>query len=113
MATVVVTGSGGLVGSEAVKSFAGQGWNVVGIDNDLRSVFFGKAASTLWNRRRLQQEFGDRYWHHEIDIRDRPAIEDLFREYSSDIALIIHTAAQPSHDWAANDPHTDFTVNAN
>jgi CDP-paratose 2-epimerase len=113
MATVLVTGSGGLVGSEAVRFFAGQGYHVVGIDNDLRSAFFGRAASTLWNRTRLQQEFAGRYQHYHLDIRDRSSIENLFREFSGDIDLIIHTAAQPSHDWAARDPHTDFTVNAN
>src|SRR5947209_13989522 len=113
MATVLVTGSGGLVGSEAVRFFAGQGHHVVGIDNDLRSAFFGRSASTLWNRTRLQQEFAGRYQHYHLDIRDRGSMENLFKEFSGDIDLIIHTAAQPSHDWAARDPHTDFTVNAN
>jgi CDP-paratose 2-epimerase len=61
----------------------------------------------------LREEFGDRYHHYDLDIRDRESIENLFRDYSTDIRLVIHTAAQPSHDWAANDPHTDFTVNAN
>src|SRR6059058_3416212 len=104
MATVLVTGSGGLVGSEAVRFFAGQGYNVVGIDNDLRSAFFGRSASTLWNRTRLQQEFAGRYQHYHLDIRDRASIENLFKEFSGDIDLIVHTAAQPSHDWAARDP---------
>ena len=79
----------------------------------MRSVFFGVSASTSWNRNLLQEKYGDRYQHHNIDIRDRDAIEKLFQEYSSDICLIIHIAAQPSHDWAAKNPHMDFTVNAN
>lgn len=113
MPTVLVTGSAGLVGSESVRFFAQRGFTVVGIDNDMRSQFFGASASTLWNRNLLRERFRDRYHHHDVDIRDRARIEELFREYSSDLALIIHTAAQPSHDWAARDPHTDFTVNAN
>jgi CDP-paratose 2-epimerase len=113
MPTVLVTGSGGLIGSEAVRFFAAQGFHVVGIDNDMRSAFFGRSASTLWNRTRLQQELPTRYQHYHLDVRDRPSIENIFKEFSSDIDLIIHTAAQPSHDWAARDPHTDFTVNAN
>jgi CDP-paratose 2-epimerase len=113
MATVLVTGSGGLIGSESVRYFAEQGFGIVGVDNDMRSAFFGPGASTAWNCARLRQELGPRYRHHNLDIRDRDAVESLFRQYSCDIALVIHTAAQPSHDWAANDPHTDFTVNAN
>jgi CDP-paratose 2-epimerase len=113
MATVLVTGSGGLIGSEAARYFAGRGFDVLGIDNDMRSAFFGPGASTAWNCARLRQELGGRYRHHDADIRDRPAIENLFREYGPDVALVIHTAAQPSHDWAARDPHTDFSVNAN
>jgi CDP-paratose 2-epimerase len=113
MATVLVTGSAGLIGSESVRFFADMGFNVVGIDNDMRAYFFGKSASTAWNRNYLQQAHGQQYQHYSIDIRDRTAVEELFKEYSSDIVLIIHTAAQPSHDWAANEPHTDFTINAN
>jgi len=113
MSTVLVTGSAGLIGSESVHFFAEQRFNIIGIDNDMRSVFFGESASTSWNRNLLQEKYGDRYQHHNIDIRDRDAVEKLFQEYSSDISLIIHTAAQPSHDWAAKDPHMDFTVNAN
>lgn len=113
MGTVVITGSAGLIGSQSVHFFAGLGFNIVGIDNDMRAVFFGDAASTSWNQALLIEQYGDRYQHKNIDIRDRDAIESLFNEYGADIELIIHTAAQPSHDWAANDPHTDFTVNAN
>ncbi|MBE9236230.1 NAD-dependent epimerase/dehydratase family protein [Anabaena aphanizomenioides LEGE 00250] len=113
MSTVIITGSAGLIGSESVHFFAEKGFNIVGIDNDMRAFFFGENASTSWNRNLLQEKYGDRYQHHNIDIRDQEGIGNLFKEYSSDISLIIHTAAQPSHDWAARDPHTDFTVNAN
>jgi CDP-paratose 2-epimerase len=78
----------------------------------MRGVFFGRAASTDWKRDLLLQDFSN-YKHLNVDIRDKIAIENVFREYNSSISLIVHTAAQPSHDWAANDPHTDFTVNAN
>lgn len=113
MTVAIITGSAGLIGSEASKFFAGQGLEVVGIDNDMRRVFFGDEASTTWNRKRLEQSLGGKYTHVEIDIRDREAIESLFEKYGSNISLIVHTAAQPSHDWAARDPHMDFTVNAN
>jgi CDP-paratose 2-epimerase len=113
MALAIITGSAGLIGSESVHFFAQQGFTVVGIDNDMRSVFFGDSASTQWNRDLLKEKYGDRYIHHDVDIRDQAKIEALFETYSASISLIIHTAAQPSHDWAANDPHMDFTVNAN
>lgn len=113
MSTVIVTGSAGLIGSESVHFFAQKGFNIVGIDNDMRSAFFGASASTLWNRNLLKDRYGDRYQHYDLDIRDRSRIENIFQEHTQDIVLIIHTAAQPSHDWAARDPHTDFTVNAN
>ncbi len=112
MSVVLVTGSAGLIGSEAVRFFAELGMDVVGIDNDMRKAFFGKEASTTWNRKRLEAEV-PRYTHAAIDIRDQEAVENLFARYGTDLALVIHTAAQPSHDWAARDPHTDFTVNAN
>jgi CDP-paratose 2-epimerase len=103
MPTVLVTGSAGLIGSEAVHFFAKLGFVIIGIDNDFRAHFFGKSASTRWNRDLLKDQYGDRYKHYDLDIRDRPAIEAIFKDYSGDIALIIHTAAQPSHDWAAKD----------
>jgi CDP-paratose 2-epimerase len=109
----IVTGSAGLIGSEAAAFFAEQGMHVVGVDNDMRKTFFGDEASTRWNRERLEQRLGARYEHHETDIRDPGAVEALFRRFSGDIGLVIHTAAQPSHDWAARDPQMDFTVNAN
>jgi len=87
--------------------------DVVGIDNDMRAEFFGPEASTSWNRNRLELELRRHYVHHDIDIRDQDCLRSLFGKYQNSVELIIHTAAQPSHDWAARDPHTDFTVNAN
>ena len=113
MSIVVVTGSAGLIGSESVHFFAKLGFEIVGIDNDMRSFFFGQSASTLWNRNLLKDKYGAQYHHYDLDIRDQEGINNVFNKYSSDIELIIHTAAQPSHDWAARDPHIDFTVNAN
>ena len=113
MNTIIVTGSAGLIGSESARFFADKGFRIIGIDNDMRAEFFGKSASTEWNRDLLKNQYGNLYQHYNLDIRDRAEIEKLFKEYSTDIDLIIHTAAQPSHDWAAKDPHTDFTVNAN
>lgn len=112
MGTVVVTGSGGLVGSEAVAYFAGLGMDVVGIDNDMRRQFFGDESSTAPSIARLKREIPS-YEHYDLDIRDNAAITRLFQRYGRSISLIIHTAAQPSHDWAARDPFVDFTVNAN
>ncbi|MDB5228599.1 MAG: CDP-paratose 2-epimerase [Bacteroidota bacterium] len=108
----IVTGSGGLIGSESVEFFADKFDLIVGIDNDLRSYFFGEEASTSWNKHRLEEKYQN-YKHYSIDIRDNVALEKVFKEYNTDIKLIIHTAAQPSHDWAAKEPFTDFTVNAN
>lgn len=113
MSVAVITGSAGLIGSEAALFFAGAGLDVVGIDNDLRAIFFGREASTQWNRKRLSATLASRYRHVDEDIRGAEAMERLFREYGTAIELVIHTAAQPSHDWAAQDPATDFTVNAN
>ncbi len=113
MSIAIVTGSAGLIGSETVKYFSQKGFKVVGIDNNMRETFFGKNASTDWNRDRLIAEFGENYIHHNIDIREPELISQVFKTYNQDIQLIVHTAAQPSHDWAARDPYTDFTVNAN
>lgn len=113
MTIILVTGSAGLIGSESVRFFCNKGFTVVGIDNNMRETFFGKSGSTEWNRDRLLQDYGDQYIHHSIDIRDHKAIKELFNTYGKQIKLIIHTAAQPSHDWASRDPYTDFTVNAN
>jgi CDP-paratose 2-epimerase len=113
MSVVIVTGSAGLIGSEAAIFFADLGLEVVGVDNDMRRVFFGDEASTDWNRTRLQSQLGARYRHVDADIRDAERIERLFEQHGTAIELVVHTAAQPSHDWAARDPVTDFTVNAN
>ena len=86
--------------------------DVVGIDNDMRKSFFGKAASTAWNRDLLLSTV-PRYRHEDIDIRDKDRIDSLFADFGAEIVVVIHTAAQPSHDWAANNPFTDFTINAN
>ena len=112
MSVIVVSGSAGLVGAESVRFFAAEGFDVVGIDNDMRRVFFGQEASTCWNRQRLEIEVRH-YRHIDGDIRDTALIELVFASYGNAIAAVVHAAAQPSHDWAARDPQTDFTVNAN
>lgn len=111
MPVAIVTGSAGLIGSESVKALHQKGFTVVGIDNDMRSYFFGKEASTADNNRTLVDRLPN-YQPHAVDIRDWNATETLFRKFGSDIKLVIHTAAQPSHDWAAREPLTDFGVNA-
>ncbi len=111
MKVALITGAGGLIGSEAVAFFADKFDAIVGIDNDMRRYFFGEQASTAWNQRRLQEQYAN-YRHHAADIRDLPALQTIFQEYGSDIALIVHAAAQPSHDWAAREPFTDFSINA-
>ena len=112
MKTAVITGSNGLIGFEAALYFAEKGFQVVGIDNDMRSYFFGKEASTIQNREALTREVKN-YIHKDIDIRSIDDLKVIFKEYNTDIKLIIHTAAQPSHDWAAREPLTDFGINAN
>ena len=112
MDIALITGSAGLIGSQCVEFFSDRGFQCVGVDNDFRQYFFGKDASTEWNSERLKQACPG-YVHYALDIRDAKAVNELFSKYSSDIKLVIHTAAQPSHDWAAKEPFTDFTVNAN
>lgn len=112
VSVALVTGSAGLIGSEAVRHFAGLGLDVVGIDNDMRSYFFGADGSTAWSLLRLTSELADAYTHFDVDIRDREGLSQVFKKYGSDIAVVIHTASQPSHDWAAKEPLTDFDVNA-
>lgn len=111
MSIVIITGSAGLIGSEAVEFFSSKFDTVVGIDNNMRAYFFGEDASTEWNKNRIQQSVSN-YKHYKTDIRNFEEVERIFKEYGNDIKLIVHTAAQPSHDWAAKEPLTDFHVNA-
>lgn len=111
MNIALVTGSSGLIGSEAVNFFSGQFDLVIGIDNNLREYFFGKEASVEWNRKRLEDRYSN-FKTYDADIRDVEALTRVFEKYGKDIKLILHTAAQPSHDWAAKEPFTDFSVNA-
>lgn len=112
MSIVLITGSSGLIGSEAARFFGRKGFTVIGIDNNLRKQFFGDDACTEWNREQLGKDIKD-YKHFSVDIRDNDSISEIFKKYAKDISLIIHAAAQPSHDWAATNPSIDFTVNAN
>jgi len=112
MTVALITGSAGLIGSEAALHFGAAGLDVVGLDNDMRRVFFGDEASTAWNAKRLKTDLGTKYQHHDVDIRNREGIDSLFAKYGKEIGLVIHTAAQPSHDWAAREPFTDFDINA-
>ena len=109
MKRIIVTGGAGLIGSEAVRHYDAQGWQVVGVDNNMRRTFFGADGDTSWQRERLEQDCA-RYRHAAIDIRDRAAVADLVRELRPD--AVIHCAAQPSHDLAASIPFDDFEVNA-
>ena len=111
MAVAVITGSAGLIGAEAARFFAANGLEIVGIDNDMRREFFGEEASTIWSRQRLETEL-TAYRHCDIDIRDQSAVLDLFEQYGTNVMTVIHTAAQPSHDWAAKAPFVDFSINA-
>lgn len=110
MKRILITGSAGLIGSESVKFFASKGFEIHGIDNNMRMYFFGKEASTEWSKNQLIKKFKDQYTHHQIDIRDNAKLEKIFK--TTEFDLIIHTAAQPSHDWAAREPITDFSINA-
>lgn len=112
MPIAIVTGSGGLIGSESVQYFVEQGFDVVGLDNDMRAYFFGDEASTQPVSARLTETLGTSFRPQALDIRDRDGVDRLFAEHGSQVELIVHTAAQPSHDWAAREPHTDFSVNA-
>lgn len=112
MAVAVVTGSSGLIGSETVRFLHAQGMDVVGIDNNMREYFFGRDGSTEWNQVGLSRDLAN-FRHHTADIRDRDAVFGIFEKLGRDVELVVHAAAQPSHDWAAREPFTDFTVNAN
>ncbi|WP_026999049.1 NAD-dependent epimerase/dehydratase family protein [Eisenibacter elegans] len=111
MKIALITGAAGLIGSESVAFFAEKFDLVVGVDNNLREYFFGKDGSVEWNKNRLEEQFSN-YKHYSVDIRDVAGLETIFKEYGTDLKLIVHTAAQPSHDWAAKEPFTDFSVNA-
>jgi len=111
MSVALVTGSAGLVGSETVRFFAQKGLDIIGIDNDMRCYFFGVDASTEWNKNKLLVEIQN-YEHSNIDIRNNDELSAIFKRYGENIKVVLHAAAQPSHDWAASEPLTDFTVNA-
>jgi len=107
----IITGSSGLIGSETVRFMSSKFDKVIGIDNDMRAYFFGEQASTAWNMKRNLERYPN-FEHQTIDIRNYQDLETIFKNYNSDISLIVHTAAQPSHDWAAKEPLTDFGINA-
>jgi len=111
MGCVIVTGSAGLIGAETVRRFCREGFDVYGIDNDMRAYYFGGNASTKPAAVQLARECAT-YRHHAVDIRDRTALKTIFERAAGSIDLVVHTAAQPSHDWAVREPHTDFGVNA-
>jgi CDP-paratose 2-epimerase len=111
MPTAIVTGSGGLIGSESVAHFVELGLDVLGLENDMRASFFGLEASTARTTDSLLARYPEAFRSLAIDIRDRDAVERAFAD-AGQVELVIHAAAQPSHDWAASDPHTDFEVNA-
>jgi CDP-paratose 2-epimerase len=108
--TILVTGSSGLIGSEVCIHFATLGWQVHGVDNNQRAVFFGPQGDTRWNQNRLKDKLGDRFVHHELDIRDRLGTIELLAKLKPE--AVVHTAAQPSHDRAAAIPFDDFDTNA-
>jgi CDP-paratose 2-epimerase len=113
MPIAIVTGSGGLIGSESVILFAERGFTVVGLENDMRARFFGAEASTARMSEVLCERFPDEFVHQQVDIRDAAAVDRIFATHGAAVELVIHAAAQPSHDWASTDPQTDFGVNAN
>ena len=111
MKIAIVTGSAGLIGSQACNFFSEKGYKIIGIDNDMRSYFFGEGSSTKDSLASIKKHIID-YEHYNVDIREYNELSKIFDKYSSDIEIVIHTAAQPSHDWAAKEPLTDFGVNA-
>jgi len=113
MNIALITGSCGLVGSESVDFFIKKNFHVLGVDNNLREFFFGKNGSTIWLKKKIKETYKKNYKHFNIDIRDYSKLEEIFKKYKTKIKVIIHSAAQPSHDWAATNPIIDFNVNAN
>ena len=111
MKIAIITGSAGLIGSQACDFFSNKGYKIIGIDNDMRAYFFGEGSSTKDSLESLKSKINE-YEHYNIDIRDYQKLNEVFSKYSSNIDIVIHTAAQPSHDWAANEPLTDFGINA-
>ena len=106
---LLVTGSSGLIGSEVCSYFAGQGYEIHGVDNNQRAVFFGNQGDTRWNQARLESVL-TRFQHHELDIRNRQGVLELIKKIRPN--AVVHTAAQPSHDRAAAIPFDDFDTNA-
>ncbi len=111
MAVAIVTGAGGLVGAAAVRRLVEAGFDVIGFENDTRARLFGPEASTAPTARRLADEYSEFQWL-DTDIRDAEQVERAFAEHGAAIEVVVHAAAQPSHDWAAREPHTDFSINA-
>ncbi len=111
MSVALITGSAGLIGAESVRFFADKGLDVVGIDNDMRRILFGDDASTAWQSAALIRDVAG-YVHVDADIRDEAAMNEVFARHGASISVVIHAAAQPSHDWAAKDPAMDFSINA-
>ena len=111
MSIALITGSNGLVGSESVNFFSKKGFDIIGIDNNLREFFFGKDGSTSWVKKKIKKEI-KQYSHYNVDIRSYQSLEKIFKKYKKHISIIIHCAAQPSHDYGKNFPILDFNVNA-
>lgn len=109
---ILITGSCGLVGSESVIFFVKKGFKVIGVDNNMRQYFFGNDGSTLWVKNKLKKKYTNSYFHNSTDIRDFKSLEKIFIKFKKKIKLIIHAAAQPSHDWASKEIRTDFDINA-
>src|SRR2546421_10466813 len=103
MRTAIVTGSGGLIGSESVAHFVEAGFNVIGLENDMRGQFFGPEASVKRMSERLVEAYESEFRLLDVDVRDADAVMRVFADAASDLELVIHAAAQPSHDWAASD----------
>jgi CDP-paratose 2-epimerase len=111
MSIALITGSSGLIGSESSYFFSAKGFDIVGIDNNLRQFFFGKEGSTIWQKKKLKNNI-KKYKHFDTDIRNYPSLEKIFKKFKKNITIIIHCAAQPSHDYGKNFPILDFDVNA-